>query len=160
MNEITVNGMLSIGGLRNSVPIPNKPNEARFSGKYVAFVLGKTERRAEKVSVLVGRIRDERASIEIEDGQDGVADRAVEDAITMVENSRLGGTPRVMQSSDGILALEWHSEDEGAALFFGGNGVAALSVRVNGGLYEGTRQIGIRAALPGDFVALVARLSH
>lgn len=65
-----------------------------------------------------------------------------------------------MQSSDGILTIEWHRGDEGVALIFAGDGNAGISTRQNGGLYEDLgREIEITQKLPIEVADMLARLS-
>lgn len=110
---------------------------------------------------LVEQIKKERKSAEIEDGSGHVADRATEDAIEMVVCSDLVGKPRVLQSSDGFLTLEWYGSNEGVALIFAGDGRAAISVRRNGGLYEDFgHEVSVGRRLPSDVVDILARLSQ
>jgi hypothetical protein len=161
MNEIVLHSRTPMRVARNAIPIPNKPYEARFSVEYVAFVHGKIEGAERPIrTALVRQIKIERAGAEIEEGQEDVANRATRDAIEMVVHSRLDGNPRVMQSSDGILTLEWHGANDGAALIFAGDGRAAISLRRNGGLYEDYgREVGIKDRLPSGVVDILARLS-
>lgn len=163
MKEAVLNHRNTIPISRHSITIPSNPYDARVSVKYVSFVLGKIERNAERTVEpdLVKQIKMERAGTELEEGQEDLADRAIRDAIEMVVHSRLPGKPRVMQSSDGILTLEWHSEDEGALLIFGGDEMAAISLRRKGELYRDYgREIPVRQRLPDEVSNVLARLSE
>ena len=144
------------------VHLSTAPYEAILSSAYVAFVVAKMEKNNVRDidNDLIGRIMIERGSVEIELGYDQVADLSTNDALEMVRHLRLTGRPRVMQSSDGLMTLEWYGEKEGAALIFGGDGMASISIRRSEGLYEDYgREVGVRESLPSEVVDMLARLS-
>jgi hypothetical protein len=138
------------------------PYEAVLSSAYVAFVVNKMEKNivSDVDNDLVGKIMIERGSLRVERGHEKIADLSADDALQMVRHLRLTGNPRVMQSSDCIMTLEWYGEKEGVALIFAGDGMASISIRRSEGLYEDYgREVGVKESLPSEVVDVLARLS-
>ena len=135
--------------------------EMTYDESYVNFVAEKNKVHIlRKSGTLIEEIRREHASAEIDLSQSDVANRSADDAVQMVERLNLDGNPRVMQSSDGILTLEWRKKDEGLALIFAGDGNVGISIRQNGGFYEcfGS-EIKVTHELPDEIAEMLARMS-
>jgi hypothetical protein len=169
MSEVAINermycpfqNLLNTGG-RKAITLPNTPSQVSLSPDYVTFIVDTldTPDLENSLNALAEDIKQKRASAEIDKEQNDLADRSADDAAAMVLHSRLNGRPRVMFSSDGILTLEWHRGNEGAALIFAGDGKAAVVLRRSGALYDDCGQeIGVRENLPADFVNMITRLS-
>ena len=81
-----------------------------------------------------------------------IADAATRDATTMLASTNFGGTPRVMLSDDGILAVQWERGQFGVALLFAGDGIASISFRKPGQFYaENGVDVLISEELPQSF---------
>jgi hypothetical protein len=99
------------------------------------------------VPTLADLITAERIIAKIDEANVGVADAAARDAVAIVRRANLCGTPLIMFSHDGILALQWQRGEYGVALVFAGDGEASISFRRPGQLYA---ENGIDVAITDD----------
>jgi len=110
-------------------------------------------------SELVSKISAARAAASVDPESVEIADAATIDAIKLVERNRLPGSPRVIFSNDGILALQWQRDEYGAALMFAGDAIASIAFRKPGQFYaENGIDIGIEDDLPLRFTEALAKI--
>jgi hypothetical protein len=110
-------------------------------------------------SKLAELIAAERLIAKIDKANFAIADAATHDAMIMVRRVKLGGTPHILLSDDGILALQWQRGEYGVALLFAGDGVASISFRRPGKFYaENGIDVSIYDDLPADFNDAIAAI--
>jgi len=116
-----------------------------------------------KPSVIASRLAEliaaERLIAKIDKVNVAIADAATHDAMIMVRRVKLGGTPHILLSDDGILALQWQRGEYGVALLFAGDGVASISFRRPGQFYaENGIDVPIYDDLPASFNEALAAM--
>jgi hypothetical protein len=110
-------------------------------------------------SRLAELIAAERFIAKIDEANVAIADAATHDAMMMVSRVNLGGTPHILLSDDGILALQWQRGEYGVALLFAGDGVASIAFRRPGQFYaENGIDIAISDDLPASFNEALAAI--
>jgi hypothetical protein len=110
-------------------------------------------------SRLAELIAAERLIAKIDNGNLAIADAATHDAMIMVRRVKLGGTPHILLSDDGILALQWQRGEYGVALLFAGDGMASISFRRPGQFYaENGIDVPIYDYLPASFNEALAAI--
>jgi hypothetical protein len=80
------------------------------TGNYVSIPSIVASRLAELIAA-------ERLIAKIDKANFAIADAATHDAMIMIRRVKLGGTPHILLSDDGILALQWQRGEYGVALF-------------------------------------------
>ena len=101
---------------------------------------------------LVAQIASERSRAHIDDECVAVADAALDDAVTLIQESNLGGAPSVIFSKDGILSLQWQKGKYGVAIIFAGDGLASIAFRRPGQFYaENGIEVAVTNDLPQSF---------
>jgi hypothetical protein len=98
------------------------------TGNYVSIPSIVASRLAELIAA-------ERLIAKIDKANFAIADAATHDAMIMIRRVKLGGTPHILLSDDGILALQWQRGEYGVTLLFAGDGVASISFRRPGKFY-------------------------
>jgi hypothetical protein len=89
-----------------------------------------------------------------------VADAAAKDAVATVQRANIGGKPRVMFSSDGMLTLQWKRGQYGVALIFAGDGTASIAFGRPQQFYsENGIEVAISDDLPDEFTEALKALT-
>jgi hypothetical protein len=103
-------------------------------------------------SPLADLIQAERSVAVIDKENAAVADAATNDAVEIVRRNKIGGSPLVMFSDDGVLALQWQRGEHGVAMVFAGDGLVSIGFRRPGQLYaQNGIEIRIMDSLPTTF---------
>jgi hypothetical protein len=93
-------------------------------------------------------IKAERARARIDDENVAIADAAMADALSMLRHVYLRGSPQVTFSDDGILGLQWQTDNHGVAIIFAGDGIASIAFKRPGQFYA---ENGLEVAVSEDF---------
>lgn len=108
---------------------------------------------------LAERIEAARATTAFDEDSVDVAAAAASDASQFVMTHELGGEPFVSFSDDGILALQWRTDECGVALIFAGDGEVSLAFKRPGQFYaENGIDISINDELPPEFTETLAKI--
>jgi len=105
-------------------------------------------------------IRAERNAARIDPNFISAADAAVGDALFLVQNVSIRGTPAISLSDEGILGLQWQKDDYGAALLFAGDGVVSIALKKPSQFYaENGIDVPISSTLPAEFTSVLAKIT-
>jgi hypothetical protein len=137
---------LPVPRLEKNTPLPQMPR------KLIA-VHGTTHyRRADSTiasASLVELIRVARARSQVDPEYSALADAAAHDAAAMVHRLAAWEPPSVKFSSDGVLTLQWQSNEFGLAMILVGEGEVSIALRRPGQFYaENGIDIAVSDELP------------
>jgi hypothetical protein len=93
-----------------------------------------------------------RTTAQIDEGFRITANSALEDALAVVRDNKLEGSPLAVFSDDGILSLQWERDRYGVGLIFAGDGVVSVVFRGPDKFYaENGIEVPVETLLPREF---------